>query len=68
MPFRIDLPLIRHRDHGPVGTLTIVRANHPAFTDETGQRRSNPVRVDQLLITFAGAKGETVTHLEVPMH
>lgn len=28
MPTRIDLPLIRKRDRKPVGTLTIVRANH----------------------------------------
>jgi hypothetical protein len=67
MPARIDLPLIRKRDRKPVGTLTIVRANHPAFTDEHGARRSNPARIDQLLITLTDTKGETVAYLEVPM-
>jgi hypothetical protein len=66
-PSRIDLPLIRRRDHKPVGTLTIVRANHPAFTDEQGARQSNPVRIDQLLITISDAAGETVCYLGVPM-
>jgi hypothetical protein len=67
MPARVDLPLIRRRDRKPVGTLTIVRANHPAFTDETGARRTNPIRIDQLLITLTDAKGETVGYFEVPM-
>jgi hypothetical protein len=44
MPARVDLPLIRRRNRKPVGTLAIVRANHPAFTDKHGARRSNPVR------------------------
>jgi hypothetical protein len=38
MPSRIDLPLIRRRDRTPFGTLTIVRATHPAFSDTTAQR------------------------------
>jgi hypothetical protein len=68
MPARVDLPLIRRRDQKPVGTLTLVRANHPAFTDESGARRSNPVRIDQLLITLTDAAGETVAYLELPMN
>jgi hypothetical protein len=68
MPSRIDLPLIRRRDRKNVGTLTIVRASHPAFTDETGARRANPVRLDQLLITLTEATGEEVTALQVPMN
>jgi hypothetical protein len=42
MPSRVDLPLIRRRDHKPVGTLTVVRANHPTFTDE--HERGGPTR------------------------
>jgi hypothetical protein len=64
---RIDLPLIRRRDRKNVGTLTIIRSNHPAFTDEHGARRSNPVRIDQLLIMLSDATGETVCSLEVAM-
>ena len=67
MPSRVDLPLIRRRDRKAVGTLTIVRANHPAFTDEEGSRRANPVRIDQLLITLTDVKGETISYFEVPM-
>jgi hypothetical protein len=33
MPARIDLPLIRRRDRTMVSVPTVVRANHPAFTD-----------------------------------
>ena len=50
-----------------VGTLTIVRANHPSFTDEQGGRWANPVRTDQLLITLTDAKGEVISYFEVPM-
>jgi hypothetical protein len=67
MPSRVDLPLVRRRDQKPVGTLTIVRANHPTFIDEHGARRSNLVRIDQLLITLTDAKGETVAFFELPM-
>ena len=49
MPSRVDPDLIRRRDRKPVGTLTIIRTNHPAFTDERGGRRSNPTRIAQLL-------------------
>jgi hypothetical protein len=34
----IDLPLICRRDRKNVGTLTIIRANHPALTDAHGAR------------------------------
>ena len=40
---------------------------HPTFTDEHGARRGDLVRIDQLLITLADARGETVCYLEVPM-
>ena len=36
---RVDLPLIRRRDHKPFGTLTIIRTNHWSFVDQTGARR-----------------------------
>jgi hypothetical protein len=61
-------PLIRKCECELVGTLTIVRAKHPAFTDAHGARRANPVRRDQLLVPLAVAKGETVCYLEMPMH
>jgi hypothetical protein len=47
--------------------LTMVRSDPWAFTDEHGDRRANPVRIDQLLITHSDAKGETVDYFEVPM-
>jgi hypothetical protein len=46
MPSRVDLPLIRKRDHNPVGTLTIVRANHWAFGDDNRHRTGSPKRID----------------------
>jgi hypothetical protein len=66
MPSRVDLPLIRKRDQKPIGTLTIIRANHWSFVDEAGTRRPNPVMQDQLLITLLDATGELVTALQVP--
>ena len=67
MPSRIELPLIRKRDRKPVGTLTIIRANHWAFGDDARHRHGTPKRTDQLLITLTDAKGEEVCYLEVPM-
>ena len=67
MPSRVDLPLIRKRDRKPVGTLTIVRANHWQMTDAGGKRHASPVRADQLLLTLTDAKGHEVCYLEVPM-
>ncbi|HEX3304299.1 MAG TPA: hypothetical protein VHR64_15540 [Thermomicrobiales bacterium] len=64
----VDLPLIRRRDHKPVGTLTIIRTNHAAFIDEHGTRRPSPVVLDHLLISVKDAKGEEVTYLAVPMY
>jgi hypothetical protein len=67
MPARVDLPLIRRRDRNLVGSLAFARANHPAFTDEHGSRRVNPIRLEQLLITPTDAKGETICSLELAM-
>ena len=67
MPSRVDLPLIRKRDRKPVGTLTIVRANHWGFGDDVRHRTGSPKRIDQLLITLTDANGENVAYLEVPM-
>ena len=64
---RVDLPLIRQRDHKPVGTLTIIRTNHASLVDEKGKRRPSPVVMDHLLISLKDAKGEEVTALAVPM-
>ena len=67
MPSRVDLPLIRKRDHKPVGTLTVVRANHWAFGEDVRHRTGSPKRIDQLLITLRDAKGEVITYIELPM-
>ena len=64
---RVDLSLIRRRDHKPVGTLTIIRTNHASFVDEHGKRRPSPVVMDHLLISLKDAKGEDVTALAVPL-
>jgi hypothetical protein len=47
--------------------LALTRTNHWSFGDETGKRRSNPVRQDQLLITLLDATGELVTARQAPM-
>ena len=67
MPSRVDLPLLRKRDRKPVGTLTIVRANHWAFGDNVRHRTGSPKRIDQLMITLTDATGEAVCSLELPM-
>ena len=67
MPNRVDLPLIRKRDHKPVGMLTIVRANHWAFGDDARHRTGSPKRIDQLLITLRDAEGDVITYIELPM-
>ena len=66
MPSRVDHPLIRRRDGKPIGTLSIVRANHWSFGDDR-HRQGSPKRTDQLLITLADATGEEICYLEVPM-
>lgn len=64
---RVDLPFIRRRDHKPVGTLTIIRANHASYVDERGKRQPSPVVMDHPLISLEDAKGEEVTALAVPL-
>jgi hypothetical protein len=46
MPSRGDLPRAGTRDRKPGGTLTIIRANYPAFTDGHGAKRSSPARAN----------------------
>ena len=58
MPSRVDLPLTSKRDQKPVGTMTIVRANHWAFGDDARHRTGSPKRIDQLMITLTDANGD----------
>jgi hypothetical protein len=67
MPSRIYLPLIRKCDRKPVGTVTVVRANHPAFTDPHRSTRASSIRIDHLLMPLTGADGEEFTYREGPM-
>ena len=64
---RVEVPLIRRRDHKPVGIVTVIRTNHASFVDEYGKRRSRPVVKDYLLISLKDAKGEEVAALAAPM-
>ncbi len=57
----------RQSDNKIVGTLTVVRADQWSFTDESGNRRVNPVRVDSILINVTNTKGETVGYAAIPM-
>jgi hypothetical protein len=66
-PSSVDLPLIRKRDRKPLGTSTIVRANHWAFGDDVRHRTGSPKRIDQFLITLCDAKGEVISYFEIPM-
>jgi hypothetical protein len=65
MPSRVDLPITRNQK--PVGTLSIIRANHWRMTGDDGRRLATPIATDQLLITITNATGERVGYFEVPM-
>ena len=57
MPSRVDRPIIRKRDHKPVGTLTVAWRNHWRFTDDEGCRLGTRLWADMLLVTQPPAAG-----------
>ena len=59
---KVELPLIRKRDHRDFGTLTLIRTDHTWFTDRAGHQLPSPQTLDPLIALIRARDGEEISY------
>jgi hypothetical protein len=63
---QVDIPLVRARDHIPVGNLRLIRTRTWVLYDENGRRLAVPKHQDTLIVTLARPSGEQIVWTQLP--